>query len=67
MRVLKILLLVMALWAPYASADVSLPGNGTQPVKVNISIFILDLDGIDDVNQTFQANLFIWPAGMTRD
>ena len=59
MRVIKILLLLLiALWTPYASADVSLPGNGTQPVKVKMSIFILDLDGIDDVNQTFQANLF---------
>jgi hypothetical protein len=58
MSVLKTLLLLIALWTPYASADVSLPGNGTQPVKVKMSIFILDLDGIDNVNQTFQANLF---------
>jgi hypothetical protein len=58
MKVLKILLLLIALWAPYASADVSLPSNGTHPVRVNISIFMLDLDGIDNVKQTFQANLF---------
>ena len=58
MRILTNLLLLTMLWASQASADVSPPGNGAQPVRVALSIFLLDLDGIDNVNQSFEANLF---------
>lgn len=58
MRLLKFLLILGTLWTHQSIADISLPGKGVQPVKVKLSIFVLDLDGIDNVNQTFQANLF---------
>jgi hypothetical protein len=58
MRILTILLLLTLLWAPQANADVSPPGNGAQSVRVAISIYLFDLDGIDNVNQSFEANVF---------
>ena len=57
-RILTILLLLTTLWASHTSADVSLPGNGTQPVRVAMSIYLIDLAGIDNVNQNFEANVF---------
>ena len=58
MRFLTILLFLGSLWAPQTFADIGLPGKGLQPVKVELSIFVLDLDGIDNVNQNFQASMF---------
>jgi len=52
------LLTVVGLWAPTTRADVSRPGDGKTPVRVAISIFLLDLDGVDNVNQSFEANVF---------
>jgi hypothetical protein len=57
MRVLQIMLLLAMLSATQAGADVSPPGNGVQPVRVALSIYLLDLDGIDNVNQNFEANV----------
>ncbi len=57
MKILTLLLLLIMLGTPQASADVSPPGNGEQPVRVAPSIYLLDLDGIDNVNQNFEANI----------
>ncbi len=32
--------------------------NSQNPVKVELSVFIIDIDGIDTVEQNFEANLF---------
>lgn len=58
MKFVATLLLLWAILLPHAHADIGLPDGEAQPVKVQLSIFVLDLDGIDNVNQNFQANLF---------
>ena len=58
MRILASTLLLLILLQSYANADVSRPGPQSQPVKVALSVFLLDLDGIDNVAQNFEANVF---------
>ena len=58
MRILACTLLLLILLQSYANADVSRPGPQSEPVKVALSVFLLDLDGIDNVEQNFKANVF---------
>jgi hypothetical protein len=53
------------------------PDDGLGPTKVNFSIFVLDIDDIDDARQSFMANVFVklrWkdprlanPDGLSRE
>jgi len=44
---------------PSESAEVSRPINGPGPVKVHVTIFIIDVDEIRSANQSFDANVYI--------
>ena len=39
--------------------DVSPPGEKGKPPRVEVGIFVLDVDTIDTVNQSFEANVFV--------
>jgi hypothetical protein len=41
-----------------AFADIGRPGRNGPPTKVEVEIFLIDVDGVDGVNQSFQANVF---------
>ncbi len=58
MRVLINIFLLLILLASSANADLSRPDPQSQPVKVALSVFLLDLDAIDNVAQNFEANVF---------
>lgn len=58
MRRVFILLLLTILWSTTFGTDVSLPGDRSQPVKVSTSIYLLDLDSIDNVQQSLEANIY---------
>jgi hypothetical protein len=60
-RLLLILSLISLLGGPVsvaAGADTGRPDARIGPTQVEISIFLLDLDGIDSANQSFQANVY---------
>ncbi len=41
-----------------AFADIGRPGRNGPPTKVEVEIFLIDVDSVDGVNQSFQANVF---------
>ena len=41
-----------------AFADIGRPDRNGPPTKVEVEIFLIDVDGVDGVNQSFQANVF---------
>ena len=51
------MLIVTLMATPSGSAEVSPPTSG--PVKVHVTIFIIDTDEINSANQTFDANVYI--------
>jgi hypothetical protein len=56
--ILSFLSLVGGSVSVLAGADTGLPSAQVGPTPVEISIFLLDLDGIDSANQSFQANVY---------
>jgi hypothetical protein len=56
--ILSLLVLFCGLISVSAGADTGRPNAQIGPTPVEISIFLLDLDGIDSANQSFQANVY---------
>jgi hypothetical protein len=56
--ILSFLSLVAALVSAPASAYTGRPNAAIGPTAVALSIFLLDLDGIDSASQNFQANVY---------
>lgn len=52
--IICVFLLIIS-WAPQAHAI----EPSTDPVKVEVELFLIDLDGINDVDQNFVANLYL--------
>jgi len=57
-RLFPLLALVGALMSVSVSAETGRPNPERGPTPVELSIFLLDLDGIDSANQSFQANVY---------
>jgi hypothetical protein len=57
-RIFPLLALVGALMSVSVSAETGRPNPERGPTSVELSIFLLDLDGIDSANQSFQANVY---------
>ncbi|NQT33299.1 MAG: hypothetical protein HQ594_06485 [Candidatus Omnitrophica bacterium] len=54
---ITILLTVIAI--PRALAfDISRPSEGDKPTEVRMAVYLVDVDAIDTVNQSFEANVF---------
>jgi hypothetical protein len=57
-RLFSVLALVGALMSMSVSAETGRPNPEQGPTPVELSIFLLDLDGIDSASQSFQANVY---------
>ena len=57
-RIFPLLALVGALMSVSVSAETGRPNPERGPTPVELSIFLLDLDGIDSASQSFQANVY---------
>jgi hypothetical protein len=57
-RLFPLLALIGALMSVSVSADTGRPNPERGPTPVQLSIFLLDLDGIDSASQSFQANVY---------
>jgi len=57
-RLFPLLALVGALMSVSVSAETGRPNPERGPTPVELSVFLLDLDGIDSANQSFQANVY---------
>ena len=57
-RIFPLLALVGALMSVSVSAETGRPNPEGGPTPVELNIFLLDLDGIDSANQSFQANVY---------
>jgi len=51
--------LMLALPGSPALAETGRPGEDEGPTEVRITVFVLDIDAIDNVNQSFDANVFV--------
>jgi len=57
-RLFPLLALIGALMSVSVSANTGRPNPERGPTPVQLSIFLLDLDGIDSASQSFQANVY---------
>ena len=55
---LRLLALLCAFLSVSVSADGGRPNPERGPTPVQLSIFLLDLDGVDSASQSFQANVY---------
>jgi len=58
-RVTLLSWLILAAPGVPAVAQSGRPGEDEGPTEVRIAVFVLDIDAIDNVNQSFDANLFV--------
>ena len=60
MRILAFigLFCVVAAGPLWSDADMTRPSKNGEPTEVRMSIFVIDVDSIDTVDQSFQANVF---------